>query len=264
MPEFDHDGWRLHYEDAGDGPPVLLAHGLLFDGRQFVPQVAALSDRWRIVTPDARNHGQSEFRAEPYTQWDLMEDHIALLDHLDIDRAVWGGVSMGGFQSLRAALRYPDRVAGLVLIDSQAGAELDMAPMYEAAADLAVEDGWTDDSAQLAGSVLFGASASDELKREWIDWWQSVPTHSARELIQAVTRRDDITERLGEIDVPAIVIHGEEDVAIPMERAEVMARGLPSTMDFVRIERGGHTSTLEQPDAVTEVVERFLTKVWPA
>jgi 3-oxoadipate enol-lactonase len=263
--EFEHDGWRLAYQEAGDGPPVLLIHGLLFDSRQFEPQVAALRDRWRIVTPDCRNHGRSEFRAEAYTQWDLMEDQVALLDHLGIDRAVWGGVSMGGFQSLRAALRHPDRVAGLVLIDSQAGAESpDLAPMYEAAGDLAADNGWTEDTANLATAVLFGASTTEGLKREWVEWWQSVPTHSSRELLQAVTRRDDITDRLGEIDAPALVIHGEEDAAIPMERAEAVAEGLPNAVELVRIARAGHSSTLEQPEAVTEAIEWFLSKVWPA
>jgi pimeloyl-ACP methyl ester carboxylesterase len=264
VPEFEHDSWTLSFEDAGDGPAVLLLHGLLFDARQFEPQVQALRDRYRVITPDSRNHGKSEFRDEEYTQWDLMEDQVSLLDHLGLERAVWGGVSMGGFQSLRAALRHPERVAGLILIDTQAGSESpDLAPMYEAAGAAAMESGWTEDSANLARRVLFGASASDDVTTPWIEWWQSMPTFAAVSLLRAVTRRDDITEGLGEIQAPALVIHGEEDVAIGMERAEQLADGLPNLVEFVRIQRAGHTSTLEQPEPVSEAVDRFLAKVWP-
>ncbi|MFN2590985.1 MAG: alpha/beta fold hydrolase [Actinomycetota bacterium] len=265
MPEFEHDGWRLYFEDAGDGPPVLLVHGLLFDSRQFAPQIESLSDRYRFVAPDCRNHGRSEFREAEYSQWALMEDHVALLDHLGIDRAVWGGVSMGGFQSLRAALRHPERVAGLVLIDSQAGPEVtDLAPIYEDAAAAAVRDGWTEASSALATGVLFGASASDELKASWVEFWKSMPTDAANALMRAVTRRDDITDRLGEIEAPAIVIHGEEDVAIPMDRAEALAGGLANVTELVRVPGAGHSSTLERPEIVTAALDRFLRTIVPA
>ena len=94
---FDHDGWTLAYEDGGSGPAVLLVHGLLMDRTMFSEQMEALADRYRVITPDLRGHGESEHRAQPYTQWDLMEDHIALLDDLGVHRAVWGGVSQGAF-----------------------------------------------------------------------------------------------------------------------------------------------------------------------
>jgi 3-oxoadipate enol-lactonase len=79
-----------------------------------------------------------------------------------------------------------------------------------------------------------------------------------------VSRREDITDRLGEIDQPAIVIHGEEDAAIEMERAEQLAAGLPGLVELVKVSRAGHSSTIEQPEAVTAAVERFLEKVSPA
>src|SRR5207249_10522846 len=124
-----------------------LPYTTLFRSRSmFDPQVAALRDRYRIVTPDSRGHGESERRPEEFTQWDVMEDHLALLDHLGIERAVWGGVSQGGFQSLRAALKHPERVTALVLIETQAGGEdQTKAQMYEAFADVVVTEGWNDD-----------------------------------------------------------------------------------------------------------------------
>jgi pimeloyl-ACP methyl ester carboxylesterase len=265
MAEFEHDGWTLAYQDRGQGPAVLLIHGLLMDRSMFDAQVEALSDRYRFVTPDVRGHGESEHRAEDRTQWDMMDDHVALLDHLGVERAVWGGVSQGGFQSLRAALRHPERVSGLILIDTQAGPEdPNRAPLYEASAEVAVADGWNEDLLGTATLFLFGASASEELKRRWIERWMAQPTFDGVQVIHTATRRDDITGRLGEIEAPAIVIHGEEDVAIEMEKAEELARGLPNLVEMVRIPAAGHSSTVENSDAVTEAMERFLQKVSPA
>lgn len=264
MPEVSLNGWKIGYQDEGQGPPVLLVHGFLMDRTMFDPQVESLGDRYRFVTPDLKCHGETEVRAEAHTQWDMVEDHVALLDHLGIERAVWGGVSQGGFQSLRAALKYPERVAALVLIDTQAGPEDEIrAPMYEAFAQVVASEGWNEDIVETAAISMFGSSAGEELKKFWIDKWVSRPSHASVEMIQSVTRREDITDRLGEIAAPAIVIHGEEDLAIEMERAEALANGLPNLIEFVKIPGAGHSSTVEQPQAVTEAIERFLSKVYP-
>jgi 3-oxoadipate enol-lactonase len=235
------------------------------DHTMFDPQVEALSGRYRFLLPDCRAHGGSEHRAEDYTQWDLMEDHVALLDHLGVERAVWGGVSMGGFQALRAALRHPDRVAGLILIDPRAGPEDEFrAPLYEASAQVAAAEGWNEDLVGTATQFLFGESADADLKDHWMRRWMAQPTFDDVQAMQAVTRRDDVTDRLGEILAPAIVIHGEEDVAIEMEHAELLADRLPNALELVRIPRAGHSSTVENPEAVTAAVERFLEVAYPA
>ncbi|MFL5797469.1 MAG: alpha/beta fold hydrolase [Actinomycetota bacterium] len=264
MPDFERDGWRLAYDDQGTGPAVLFIHGLLMDRTMFDAQAEALANRYRVVLPDLRGHGESEHGGEPYDQWDLMEDDVALLDHLGIERAVWGGVSQGGFQSLRASLKHPDRVAGLVLIDTQAGPEDETrAPMYEASAQVAVESGWNEDLLGIAASILIGASASDAVRQHWIARWLAQDTSDALQVIQSVTRRDDITDRLPEIQAPAIVIHGTEDVAIDMDRARELADGLAGPTEFVTVD-AGHSSTVEQQDAVTAAIEGFLERVWPA
>ena len=266
MPELERDGWKLFYEDSGgDGPPILLIHGLLMDGTMFDPQVEALRDRYRIIRPDLRGHGKSQHRAEDYTQWDLMEDHVALLDSLGIDQPMWGGVSQGGFQSLRAGLKHPQRVAGMILIETQAGAEDEnRKPMYEAFAEIVATDGWNDQILESSCMSRFGTSASDELKEHWKKRWAAQETFDARQDMWAVSRREDITDRLKEIQQPAVVIHGEEDAAIDMERAEQLADGLPNLVEFVKVPRAVHSSTVEQPEPVTEAIERFLQKVYPA
>src|SRR4029077_2135505 len=118
----DVNGQRIRYDDSGgDGPPLILAHGFLMDRTMFEPQVGALRGEYRVITWDERGFGETEFDGQPFTYWDSARDCLGLLDHLGIERAVVGGMSQGGFLSLRAALLAPERVRALVLIDTQAG-----------------------------------------------------------------------------------------------------------------------------------------------
>ena len=122
MPFADVNGQRIRFEDSGgDGPPIVLSHGFLMDREMFAPQVQALSPQFRVITWDERGFGETEFDGQPFTYWDSARDCLALLDHLGIERAVLGGMSQGGFLSLRAALLAPHRVRALVLIDTQSG-----------------------------------------------------------------------------------------------------------------------------------------------
>src|SRR5579863_6410899 len=133
MPIAEINGHPLYFEDSGcNGPPVVWSHGFLMDHEMFAPQVSALAGEFRCVTWDERGFGRTPAEG-PFTYWDSAADVLALLSHLDIERAVLGGMSQGGFISLRAALLAPERVTGLVLIDTQAGTEdPDHLPGYEA------------------------------------------------------------------------------------------------------------------------------------
>src|SRR5437870_13223041 len=120
----DINGQRIRVDDTGgDGPPVILAHGFLMDRTMFAPQVSALSGEFRVITWDERGFGETEFDGQPFTYWDSARDCLGLLEHLGIRRAVVGGMSQGGYLSLRVALTAPERVIALVLIDTQAAAE---------------------------------------------------------------------------------------------------------------------------------------------
>ena len=117
------NGISIAYSDSGgDGPAVVLSHGYLMDSSMFDPQVAALAPEYRVIAWDERGFGGTRATG-PFNYWDSASDVIGLLDHLGIEQAVLGGMSQGGFLSLRAALLAPERVRALILIDSQAGQE---------------------------------------------------------------------------------------------------------------------------------------------
>ena len=149
------NGARIGYDDTGgDGPPVLLAHGFLMDRSMFAPQVAALAPDHRVITWDERGFGETP-AAESFSYWDSADDALALLSHLGVDRAFFVGMSQGGFLSLRAALREPERVLGLGLIDTQAGREDEnVQPVYDAMTDDWVTNGPSDELASAVASVI--------------------------------------------------------------------------------------------------------------
>src|SRR3972149_956215 len=117
------NGITLHYEVSGSGPAIVLTHSFLCDDSLFTHQVAALERTHRVINIDLRGHGRSGPSESPYTIYDLVDDVVAVLDAEGVASAIWMGLSIGGFLSLRAALTRPERVRALVLIDADAGPE---------------------------------------------------------------------------------------------------------------------------------------------
>jgi pimeloyl-ACP methyl ester carboxylesterase len=112
---------RLYVEDSGGaGPVVVFSHGSLMDHTMWAPQVEALSGEFRTVMRGERLHGRMEDSGSIYTYWDSTDDLLGLLGQLGVERAMLVGHSQGGFLSMRAALRAPDRVNALALVDTAA------------------------------------------------------------------------------------------------------------------------------------------------
>jgi 3-oxoadipate enol-lactonase len=251
----DVNGQHLYYEDrGGGGAPVVFSHGFLMDHEMFAPQVADLAPEFRCVTWDQRGHGGTPV-AGPFSYWDSAADLLALLDHRGIDRAVLAGMSQGGFLSLRAALVAPERVAGLVLIDTQAGLE-DPAtvPLYGAMYVEWLANGPANVQEVVAASIL-GPGLDPT---PWYAKWAALPLESLDALYRCLVDRDDLTGRLGEIGCPALVFHGDQDAAIPLARAEALCDGLAACQGIVMVAGAGHASNLSQPDQVDGPLRDFL------
>jgi pimeloyl-ACP methyl ester carboxylesterase len=248
----------IHYEDTGgDGGPVVLAHGLLMDHSMFGPQVAARDPGCRLITWDARCHGETETTDDPFTYWDLADDLEGLLDHLGIERAAIGGMSQGGFVALRFALRYPQRTAALILIDTQAGVEdPDKVATYEVMLDVWEADGLNDELAERIAAIVIGNEWSG--REHWIAKWHQIPPSLLRPAFQTLVCREDIHNRLGEIKAPALVIHGSADAAIDLELAQRLCSELADCRRLVIVEGAGHASNLTHPEEVNTALKQFL------
>ncbi len=251
------NGQRIRFDDSGgDGPPVILSHGFLMDREMFASQADALAPEFRVITWDERGFGETEFDGEPFTYWDSARDCLGLLEHLGIDRAVLGGMSQGGFLSLRAALLVPERVRALVLIDTQAGVEdPERLPAYRHMQKTWLEVGPVDELADAIANLIIGDPA---LNQVWIAKWRKLARESLLAPGDCLFDRDDISDRLGEISCPAIVFHGTADQSIEMERAEELCQGLSGCAGVVRVEGAPHAANLTHPDAVNGPLLDFL------
>jgi 3-oxoadipate enol-lactonase len=258
MPSASANGISIRYTDSGgDGPPVVLSHGYLMDSAMFDAQVAALVPEYRVITWDQRGHGGTA-AAAPFSYWDSASDALALLDHLDIGQAVLGGMSQGGFVSLRAALLAPDRVRALVLIDSQAGLEDPAAvPAYEEMERIWLDQG-PDPVRDVVATIILGPSGGIVDWQPWFDKWALADREALRFAFRCLMDRDDLTGRLGEISCPALVLHGTADAAIPMTRAESMLAGLSGAATLVQVDGGTHAANMSNPDQVNVALLEFL------
>jgi 3-oxoadipate enol-lactonase len=257
MPFADINGQRIRFEDTGgDGPPIALSHGFLMDREMFAPQVEALRPEFRVITWDERGFGETQFDGEPFTYWDSARDCLGLLDHVGIDRAVLGGMSQGGFLSMRAALLAPDRVRGLVLIDTQSGPEdPERLPAYRQMQQMWLQVGPVDELAQTIAGLIIGDPV---LSEPWIAKWRMLPREAMNQPTNCLFERDDITGRVGEITCPAIVFHGTADRSIEVDRAQALCRNLPGCSELVLIEGAPHACNLTHPLEVNGPLLAFL------
>ena len=253
------NGQQLAWSDSGgDGPALLFSHGFLMDRSMFDHQVSYFKDRYRCISWDERGFGETVATA-PFTYWDSADDAIALMDHLGIDKAVLLGMSQGGFLSLRAALAHPDRVQGLVLIDS--GTHVDPPEVlegYQQLIDRWINDDSLDEVAGIVAGIIIG---EPELSEEWIAKWKARDRASIRLPGQTLLTRDDISERVSDIRCPVLMVHGEEDHAIPIETAEHLSTQLPDCRGLVRVPGAAHAANMTHPGVVNPAIESFLAEI---
>jgi len=254
MPTATINGTDIHFQDSGgSGPVVVLSHGFLMDHAMFDPQVAALRSTHRVVTWDERGFGGTRATGS-FSYWDSARDVLGLLDHLGVEKAVIGGMSQGGFLSLRVALTAPDRVRGLILIDTQAGTEdADKVDGYGLLHQTWIEHGPTPVQDVIAGLIL-GPGRWDD----WFAKWARMEKEQFTLAFRCLMDRDDVTGRLGEIDAPALIVHGDADAAIPVAKAERLRDGLGGPTELVVVPGAPHAANLTHPEPVNAAIVRFL------
>lgn len=246
--------------DRGEGVPVVLTHGTVMDHTMYVPQVDALQDDYRVI---AYNHrARTERWAETYDLRDLAEDCKALLDAKGIEKCVLGGMSMGGFMAFEFARMFPDRLLGLILIATKA------APYTTAERqnvmrdyDRADVDGLLPgELATICVAQCFGANTVERdpaLVSHWVGRWRRLPARGVYNEVSSWIGKADNRPHLPDIDVPALVIHGDEDSIFPVSIAEEIDAGLEDSR-LVVVPGAGHTTNLEQPVPVNEAILDFL------
>jgi len=257
VPYAEVNGQKLFFEDTGgDGPPLVFSHGFLMDHEMFTPQVAELAEVYRVVTWDERGFGATEADGEPFSYWDSARDLFGLLDVLGIERAVLAGMSQGGYLSLRAALLHPDRVRALVLIDTQAPPETpEKITEYQVMIDTWVEHGYLDELASIVAGLIIG---DEVIESVWKTKWQAWDPARLRAAGGALLDRDDISDRLEELAMPVLLVHGTQDAAIPVSRAHEICAAVSDCRGVIEVEGASHASNLTHPEIVNPAIRDFL------
>ncbi len=253
------DTIRLHYAERGRGRPVLLIHGFPFDHTIWAAQAAALSDSFRVITPDLRGHGQTPAPEGTYRMDLLAEDVLALQDHLGLDRAVWVGHSMGGYVTMAALRAAPDRIAGVGLVATHPHADPpEKRIQRNQSAETALEQGVADLALSMMG-VLFAPEVDRQGTMAQGVYTTMIHTDpfGVAGAQRGMAERPDSVETLREISVPALVVAGIQDKIVALDVAQGMAGLIPGA-HMVMIEGAGHMPMLEQPEATTAALRRFL------
>lgn len=230
----------------------------------FSEQIAALKDRYRCITFDFRGQGQSEVTQSGYDIESLYADAVALIETLGCSPCHFVGLSMGGFVGLRLVIRRPDLLRSLILIESSSDPEpTENLGRYRMLNFVARWIGLRVVASRVM-EIMFGQKfltdpARATLRNEWKE--RLVANHRigiTRAVVGVITRAG-VTEQLGLIRTPTLIIVGDQDVATTPAKAELMHARIPSSR-LVVIPGAGHTSAVEEPIAVTAAMEKFLAE----
>lgn len=256
-------GITIGFDDHGSGTPVVLVHGHPFNRSMWSEQVAALSPTCRVITPDLRGYGETTITPGKVTLEDMARDIAALLDALDIDRVIIGGLSMGGQIVFEFFHQFPSRVRALILADTQAQAETEQGRVvrYETAQRV-VDSGMQSLASEMLPKLLAAKTFADhpnvvEHVRHMI--MHTNPEGAAAALRGRAERRDYVP-LLPEITVPTLVVVGSEDTYTPISDAQLMHQGIAGSQLVIH-EGIGHIPNMERPGEFNAALIQFLRPI---
>jgi pimeloyl-ACP methyl ester carboxylesterase len=265
MPKLALDGAQIHWEEHGAGPEtVVFSHGLLFSGRMFDAQVEALEGRYRCITFDFRGQGDSEVTASGYDMDTLTGDAAALIEALGLAPCHFAGLSMGGFVGMRLAIRRPELLRSLILLETSADPEPEEnVGRYRLLNFIAR---WFR-LRLVAGRVmriLFGRSfLGDPARREQRELWRRrlIANHriGISRAVDGVIDRAGVYDQLDRIAVPTLVVEGGGDKLLPGGWASDIAGQIPGARSAI-IDGAGHCPQIEQPQAVSDLLLSFFAE----
>lgn len=266
MPLLNVRGTRLYYEDSGGpGEPLVFSHGLLWSGRMFDKQVAALKDRYRCITYDHRGQGRSDvWPVDCVDMETVYEDGVALIEALGVGPCHFAGLSMGGFVGMRLAMRRPELLRSLVLMETSADPEPEQnVTRYKLLNFVARWFGLRWVSSQVM-PIMFGRTfLEDPARAEERAEWERRLRENRRDIWRAVNgviRRQGVHAELSRIRTPTLVLVGAEDVATVPAKAERLHAAIAGSR-LVTMPRGGHTSSVEEAALVNAALTDFLADV---
>ncbi len=262
MPQVKIGPHSLHYEERGQGMPVVLVHGFPLDRRIWQAQLEGLSDAFRIVVPDLRGFGQSTSDAT-FTLEALADDLHAFLHQIFAAPCVLGGLSMGGYVVFEHLVKYPTDLCGLMLVDTKCEADTDETKANRLRMANAARSGGARAVADMMEAKMTSPTTCRQNPKVVERLRQIMDSQSPQTLEYAslaMRDRPDYRERLASIACPTLIIVGQDDAFAPPPTAEGMKREIPHS-ELVEIADAGHLAPMEQPDEVNRTMRRFLSSI---
>lgn len=254
------DDIQMAYTDTGLGRSIVLIHGYPFNRSLWNEQVAALSNRYRVIVPDLRGFGETDASAGTATMSRMAQDVARLLDHLEISRAAIGGLSMGGYVTLAFCKQFPSRVRALVLADTRAQADTEEGKQTRAQqAEKALAKGMAGIADAMLPKLLTPETVSKrpEIVKRVRDMMLKTKPQGAAAALHGMAQREDLTPLLANISVPVLILVGAEDAITPVADSEKMNRAIAGSR-LVVLENAGHVSNLEQTERFNQALLEFL------
>ncbi len=255
------NGITLHYEDHGQGLPVVLLHGFPLNHEIWRPQIEALQNACRVITPDLRGHGKSEAPDGVYTMAGLADDIAGLIKHLNCGPAIIAGHSMGGYVAFAFYRRYANLVKGLVLVSTRAAADT---PEGKANREAMAQRAEQERSSAVAVEKMLpnmmspaSLAADSSLKTQVAAMMAATSFHGIAGAQRGMANRSDSNDLLPAISVPTLIIAGAADALIPPVESQNMAQIIRNA-DLQLLDGASHLPSLEKPQEFTAALQHWL------
>ncbi|MGD1021478.1 MAG: alpha/beta fold hydrolase [Candidatus Sulfotelmatobacter sp.] len=260
LQEIRSDGAKIVYRVLGEGPPVILLHPFPVNHEFWLPVAETLAARYRVILPDMRGHGDSELGEGPATMDKHAADIARLMDDAEVGRAPLIGVSIGGYALFEFWRKYRGRVAALGLCNTKAPADPPEARAARLHAANDVIERGTEPFFESMIPRLLGKStreARPDLIEGVLRMMRKMSPEDVAQVQRGMAERPDSMDTLKTINVPTLVVTGDEDVLTGVNEAELMRQCIPNPQLRV-IAKAGHYSAWEQPAETGTLLHQFL------
>lgn len=257
MAFFEHDDCSLHYEEYGQGDPLVLVHGLGSSSRDWEHQIPAFAAHYRVIVVDVRGHGRSDKPRERYSIAGFSSDIVALIEHLNLGPVHLLGLSMGGMIGFQLAVDHPQLLRSLCIVNSAPEVKVRSA-----------NDAWQYGKrwalarllsmatlGKAIGQNLFPKPEQGDLRRKAAERWAQNDKRAYLASFDAIVGWG-VQERLSRISCPTLIISADRDYT-PVALKEAYVKLIPNA-HLVVIDNSRHATPLDQPEVFNRTVLEFL------
>ena len=254
------NGISVFIKGSSKNKAIIFLHGFPYDHTMWQEQTERFSEKYFCITYDIRGLGESPAGDGQFTMESFIDDLEAVIDELKLEKPVLCGLSMGGYIALRAIEKMENKFSALILCDTRSEADNNEGKLKRAAAVKRIN---TEGLAPFAGDFITNCFG-DSFKQDNKEILEKIIARSSmfdpagvKGCLLAMLGRNDTTDYLGKIKIPALVLCGENDSLTPPLIMKSMAEKIKNA-DFVIIKNSGHMSPIENPEQVNEAMEKFI------